>query len=129
MARQEAEESEETTNSDDLNSYSSGNEEAHLSANNEKETGFNQDSDDPKSPKTEEKPKRTISAKSDRLNIGFSFQNSSSLQLRKFQKGIGNFTIDQGKIISWNLMTGTTEHQLFNGRKRMNISMQMYFLS
>lgn len=68
MARQEAEESEETTNSDDLNSYSSGNEEAHLSANNEKETGFNQDSDDPKSPKTEEKPKRTFSAKSDRLN-------------------------------------------------------------
>ncbi|ROX80046.1 hypothetical protein EGW35_13165 [Enterococcus durans] len=68
MARQEAEESEETTNSDDLNSYSSGNEEAHLSANNEKETGFNQESDDPKSPKNEEKPKRTFSAKSDRLN-------------------------------------------------------------
>lgn len=68
IARQEAEGSEETTNSDDLNSYSSGNEEAHLSANNEKETGFNQESDDPKSSKTEEKPKRTFSAKSDRLN-------------------------------------------------------------
>lgn len=68
MARQGAEGLEETTNSDDLNSYSSENEEAPLSTNNEKENGFNQESDDPKSSKTEEKPNRTFSAKSDRLN-------------------------------------------------------------
>lgn len=69
MARQGAEGLEETTNSaDDLNSYSSENEEAPLSTNNEKENGFNQESDDQKSSKTEEKPKRTFSAKSDRLN-------------------------------------------------------------
>ncbi|MBG7803714.1 hypothetical protein JFI87_01645 [Enterococcus faecium] len=68
MARQGAEGLEETTNSDDLNSYSSENEEAPLSTNNEKENGFNQESDDQKSSKTEEKPNRTFSAKSDRLN-------------------------------------------------------------
>ncbi len=68
MARQGAEGLEETTNSDDLNSYSSENEEAPLSTNNEKKNGFNQESDDPKSSKTEEKPNRTFSAKSDRLN-------------------------------------------------------------
>lgn len=69
MARQGAEGLEETTNSaDDLNSYSSENEEAPLSINNEKENGFNQESDDQKSSKTEEKPNRTFSAKSDRLN-------------------------------------------------------------
>lgn len=68
MARQGAEGLEETTNSDDLNSYSSENEEAPLSTNNEKENGFNQESGDPKSSKTEEKPNRTFSAKSDRLN-------------------------------------------------------------
>ncbi|HGF7570108.1 TPA: pLS20_p028 family conjugation system transmembrane protein [Enterococcus hirae] len=69
MARQGAEGLEETTNSaDDLNSYSFENEEAPLSANNEKENGFNQESDDQKSSKNEEKPKRTFSAKSDRFN-------------------------------------------------------------
>lgn len=68
MARQGAEGLEETTNSaDDLNSYSSENEDAPLSTNNEKENGFNQESDDPKSSKIEEKPNRTFSAKSDRL--------------------------------------------------------------
>ncbi|MEW4423384.1 pLS20_p028 family conjugation system transmembrane protein [Enterococcus hirae] len=69
MARQGVEGLEETTNSaDDLNSYSFENEEAPLSANNEKENGFNQESDDQKSSKNEEKPKRTFSAKSDRFN-------------------------------------------------------------
>lgn len=68
MARQGSEESEETIHSDDFNTYPYENEEAHLSANNEKETGFNQESDNQKSSKTEEKPKRTFSAKSDRLN-------------------------------------------------------------
>ncbi len=68
MARQESEEPEEMTCSDDFNSYSSGKEEAHSSVTSEKETGFNQESDDPESSNTEEKPKRTFSAKSDRLN-------------------------------------------------------------
>lgn len=68
MARQESEEPEEMTHSDDFDSDSSGKEEAHSSVTSEKETGFNQSSDDPKSSKTEEKPNRTFSAKSDRLN-------------------------------------------------------------
>ncbi|HGF7692304.1 TPA: pLS20_p028 family conjugation system transmembrane protein [Enterococcus faecium] len=68
MERQEFEEPEEMTNTDDFNSYSSGNEESHSSANSEKETGINQASDDQKSSNIEEKPKRTFSAKSDRLN-------------------------------------------------------------
>lgn len=68
MERQESEEPEEMTNSDDFNSYSFGNEESHSSANSEKETDINQESDDQKSSNIEEKPKRTFSAKSDRLN-------------------------------------------------------------
>lgn len=86
MARQGAEGLEETTNSaDDLNSYSSENEEAPLSTNNEKENGFNQESDDQKSSKTEEKPKRTFSAKSDRLNQELS-QHKKSNPLKQATK-------------------------------------------
>ncbi|MGT4665681.1 pLS20_p028 family conjugation system transmembrane protein [Enterococcus hirae] len=85
MARQESEEPEEMTNSDDFNSYSSENEEAHSSATSEKEAGFNQASDDPESSNTEEKPKRTFSAKSDRFNQELS-QHKKSNPLRQATK-------------------------------------------
>ncbi|MGS6445952.1 pLS20_p028 family conjugation system transmembrane protein [Enterococcus hirae] len=85
MARQGAEGLEETTHSDDLNSYSSENEEAPLSANNEKENGFSQESDDQKSSKNEEKPKRTFSAKSDRFNQELS-QHKKNNPLRQATK-------------------------------------------
>ncbi|MFS1134208.1 pLS20_p028 family conjugation system transmembrane protein [Enterococcus hirae] len=68
MERPESEEPEEMTNSDDFNSYLSGNEESHSSANSEEKTGINQASDGQKSSNIEEKPKRTFSVKSDRLN-------------------------------------------------------------
>lgn len=68
MARQGSEEPEARIPSDDSHDAPSGKEKDHFSADHEKETGFNQKSDDSKSSNVEEKTKRASSAKVDRFN-------------------------------------------------------------